>query len=155
MNKKEFHKVIDFAIKREEGAVAFYVNLKNIVYFKEKQDLLETLVEMERVHIEVLESIRLKTMKHVLLPRLQNLDVEAYSTDEIIPNPDMSYRDILRIAIQREEQSFQLYQKLARECADDDLIRLFKRLAAEEVGHKIHFERLIDEPGTRIGEASD
>lgn len=146
MNGKEFNKVINFAIKREEAAVDFYQNLKDIVYFKEKQDLLDTLIEMERVHIEVLESIRLKIMKHVLLPQLQSFDVEAFSIDKIIPSPDMSYRDILRMAIQREEQSFQFYQKLASECVDDELILLFNRLSAEEVGHKIHFERLIDDP---------
>jgi len=155
MKRKEFDKVIDFAIKREEGAVIFYQNLKDIVYFKEKQDLLETLIEMERVHVEVLESIRLKIMKHVLLPQLQSFDVEVFSINEIIPSPDMSYRDILRIAIQREEQSFRFYQKLASECIDDELILLFKRLAAEEVGHKIHFERLIDEPDKQVGETND
>jgi rubrerythrin len=155
MNRKEFNKVIDFAIKREEGAVVFYRNLKNIVYFKEKKELLDTLIEMERVHIEVLESIRLKIMKQVLLPQLQSFDVEAYSTDEIIPSPEMSYRDILRIGIQREEKSFRFYHKLASECVNDELILLFERLAAEEIGHKIHFERLIDEPDESTGDAND
>lgn len=146
MNRKEFNKVIDFAIKREKEAVDFYRNLKDIVYFKEKKDLLDTLIEMEKVHIEVLESIRLKIMKQVLLPQLESFDVEVYSSNVIIPSPEMSYRDILRIAIQREEKSFQFYQKLASECVNDELIILFKRLAAEEIGHKIHFERLIEEP---------
>jgi rubrerythrin len=147
MKKKEFDKIIDFAINREKSAIEFYRDLKKMVYFKEKQELLDTLMEMERVHIEVLESIRLKTMKNVLLPRLPSLDVEMYKTQEITPSPELSYRDILRIAAQREEKSVLFYQKLASECVDEKLVLLFKRLAAEEMGHRIHFERLMDEEG--------
>lgn len=145
MNRKKFNKVIDFAIEREKSAVDFYLNLKEIVFFKDNQELMDTLVEMEKVHIEVLESIRLKTMKNVLLPRLDSLDVEEYAAEEILPSADLSYQDILRVAIQLEEKSIQFYNKLASECTDEELIQLFLRLAAEEVIHKAHFERLFDE----------
>jgi len=145
MNRKKFNKVIDFAIKREKSAVDFYLHLKEVVFFKEKQELLDTLVEMEEVHIDVLESIRLKTMKNVLLPQLESLDVEEYATEEIVPSADMSYQDILSMAMQREEKSFRFYSKIASESQDPEIKKLFLRLAAEEACHKAHFEKLFDE----------
>ena len=145
MNRKKFNKVIDFAIEREKSAVDFYLNLKEIVFFKDNQELMDTLVEMEKVHIEVLESIRLKTMKNVLLPRLDSLDVEEYATEEIVPSADLSYQDILSMAMQREEKSFRFYSKIASESQDPEIKKLFLRLATEEACHKAHFERLFDE----------
>ena len=111
--------------------------------FQENRELLDTLAEMERVHVDVLESIRVKTMKHVILPRIENLDTSDYPPRSV-PTPDMSYEDILYMAITREEESMRLYTELASECQDPEVKRLFLRLAAEEAAHKTHFERLID-----------
>ena len=143
MDKKQFDKIIDFAVKREKDAILFYNDLRDRDSFRKHRDLLDTLVEMEKVHIDVLESLRVKTMKHVLLPRIENMDTRDYNPSPVL-TPDMSYEDILYMAISREEESFQLYTKLARGCLEPDIKKLFLRLAAEEVGHKTQFERLVD-----------
>jgi rubrerythrin len=144
MDIEKFDKIIDFAIAREKDAIRFYEDLRDMGFFKEKLDLLDTLVEMERVHIDVLESFRLKTMKNVILPRIENLDSSGYPP-EPNPTPDMSYRDILDMAISREDKSMRLYTKIAHETRDPETKKLFLRLAAEEGAHKTQFEKLVDE----------
>jgi rubrerythrin len=112
LNQKKFNQIIDFAIKREHEAVGFYRDIKKLISFENSVELLDNLEEMERVHIEILEGIRIKTMKNVLLPRGETLEVEKHQV-KINPSKDMSYHDILTLAIQREEESLQLYNKLS------------------------------------------
>lgn len=144
MKPKKFNEIIDFAIKREQEAVDFYGNLKNLVSFETSIELLDNLEEMERVHVEILEGIRLKTMKNVLLPRVDNLEI-IENPVKINPSEDMDYHDILNLAIQREEESLRLYTKLASRSEDEDVRKLFLRLATEESGHKAMLEKLFEE----------
>jgi rubrerythrin len=144
LNQKKFNQIIDFAIKREHEAVGFYRDIKKLISFENSVELLDNLEEMERVHIEILEGIRIKTMKNVLLPRGETLEVEKHQV-KINPSKDMSYHDILTLAIQREEESLQLYNKLSSQPGDDDIRKLFLRLANEEAAHKAMLEKLFDE----------
>jgi rubrerythrin len=144
LNQKKFNQIIDFAIKREHEAVGFYRDINKLISFENSVELLDNLEEMERVHIEILEGIRIKTMKNVLLPRGETLEVEKHQV-KINPSKDMSYHDILTLAIQREEESLQLYNKLSSQPGDDDIRKLFLRLANEEAAHKAMLEKLFDE----------
>ena len=144
MKRKKFNEIIDFAIKREKEAVVFYVDLKKLVSFENSIELLDNLEEMERVHIEILEGIRIKTMKNVLLPDVDNLET-VENPINLAPSGDMGYHDILILAIQREQESFQLYTRLACRSEDDEISKLFLRLATEESGHKAMLEKLFDE----------
>jgi rubrerythrin len=144
LNQKKFNEIIDFAIKREQEAVGFYRDIKKLISFENSIELLDNLEEMERVHVEILEGIRIKTMKNVLLPRGETLEVEKHQV-KINPSKDMSYHDILTLAIQREEESLQLYNKLSSQPGDDDIRKLFLRLANEEAAHKAMLEKLFDE----------
>lgn len=144
MNRKKFNEIIDFAIQRERKAVDFYRELKGLISFKNSIELLDNLEEMERVHIEILEGLRIKTMKNVQLPRGDNLDVTEKAI-RITPSENMSYHDILVLAIQREEDSIGLYAGLASRSGDEEVRKLFLRLATEESGHKAMLEKLFDE----------
>ena len=144
MKKKEFNEIINFAINREKEAIKFYRDLQKLVSFENKKEMLRSLEEIEKVHIDVLKSIRLKTMKNVFLPTFESLDVSDFIV-EAKPTANMSYQDILMIAIRREEKSYLLYTKLADESKDQEIKKLFLRLAAEEAGHKLHFEKIYDE----------
>ena len=140
---KTMEEIIDFAIKREQEAVHFYQELQVIVSFKGKEALLKELEEMEKGHIRVLEGIRTKSIQNLSIPNVENL-VISESLEEIPPTADMSYQDILITAMKREESASKLYGMLAEEVVDDNIKRLFQRLAAEEAGHKLYFEKIYD-----------
>jgi hypothetical protein len=59
--------------------------------------------------------------------------------------PDISYADILRIAMKREERSVKLYTDLKNRNLDESLISLFTFLIQEESKHKYHLEKLYDD----------
>jgi len=59
--------------------------------------------------------------------------------------PDVSYAEILRIAMKREERSVKLYTDLNEKNQDEALKSLFTFLIQEESKHKYHIERLYDD----------
>jgi len=144
-NMEKFNKILQFAIEREEEAVQFYTELQGMVSFKSKIDLLQNLADMERGHIKILENIRNRASSTTIgVPQVDNLNISEYMLD-IEPSPNMSYQDILIIAMKREEKANQFYSRLAEEADNGDVKNLFLKLASEEAGHKLHFEKIYDE----------
>ncbi|MDP8202402.1 MAG: ferritin family protein [Candidatus Tenebribacter burtonii] len=144
MTKEKFNEVIDFAINGEEEAVKFYQELQQRTKFKARKEMLKDLENMEMGHIVILENIRSKGMKDVTVKKVINLNISEYVVD-IIPYDDMTYQDILIIAMKKEEQAVNLYTDLAGNFPGTELETLFLKLAAEEIGHKLQFETLYDE----------
>ena len=144
MTKEKFNEVIDFAIKGEEEAVKFYQELQLRTKFKARKEMLKDLENMEMGHIVILENIRSKGMKDVTVKKVVNLNISEYVVD-VTPYDDMTYQDILIVAMKKEEQAVNLYTDLAGNFPGTDLETLFLKLAAEEIGHKLQFETLYDE----------
>jgi rubrerythrin len=57
----------------------------------------------------------------------------------------MSYPEILRLAMKREEGSLALYNHLAEKTEDRDLAKTFQILRQEESKHKLALETLYDD----------
>lgn len=144
MTKEKFNEVIDFAIKGEEEAVKFYQELQLRTKFKARKEMLKDLENMEMGHIVILENIRSKGMKDVTVEKVVNLNISEYVVD-VTPYDDMTYQDILIVAMKKEEQAVNLYTDLAGNFPGTELETLFLKLAAEEIGHKLQFETLYDE----------
>lgn len=142
-DQKKFNEIIDFAIKKEREAIKFYQDLQKLVSFKSKKEMLHNFEEIERIHIEVLESIRLKTIKNIHIPRVENLAISDYIV-ETKADANMSYQDILIVAMKREEKANQLYTRMANESDEEEIKKLFLRLASEEANHKLQFEKIYD-----------
>jgi rubrerythrin len=58
---------------------------------------------------------------------------------------NMSYQDILILAMKREEQSMRLYTDMGEKVEDAQLKSLFRKLAGEEAKHKNKLETEYDE----------
>jgi rubrerythrin len=145
MDKITFNKILDFAVEREREAVDFYHDLQKSVKFTAYKTMLQELENMEKGHILILEKMRQKNFTEIGSKTVKDLKVVDYLTDEDI-KPD-SYHNILLIAMQREDKANLLYRDLANRFAEEDeeLSKLFARLAAEEAGHKLKFEKLYDD----------
>lgn len=144
MEQKEFFEVIDFAIDREREAVQFYRDLQSMVQFTARKELLRELEDMEKGHIKALENVRKGTTPVTQIPRVQNLKISDYLV-AAKPTPQLSYQDIIIIAMKREETSTQLYTDLANLSSEPSLKQLFMRLSAEEAKHKLHFEKIYND----------
>ena len=60
------------------------------------------------------------------------------------PAPDMTYQDIIIMAMKREEAANKLYTAMAEKVGNEEIKKLFQKLASEEAKHKLHFEKIYD-----------
>jgi len=144
MEDNKFSIIIDHAIERENEAVRFYHNLQESVHFTEKRNLLHDLENMERGHVTVLERLRRQDIGTIEIPEVQDLHISDYIVQEE-PSGELSYQDILIVAMKREESSHRLYRDLAEKSGDASVKKLFMKLASEEAKHKLLFEKMYDD----------
>ena len=143
MDLKKFNEIIDFAIAREKEAIQFYQGLQKEVKFDAQKDLLKSFEDMEQGHVDILESIRNMKFENIKVPEVDDLKIANYVV-EIEPSPDMSYQDIIIMAMKREEAANKLYTAMAEQVGNAEIKKLFEKLASEEAKHKLHFEKIYD-----------
>jgi len=51
--------------------------------------------------------------------------------------------EIVKFAIEKEQESYDLYQKLAAQVTDNNLKAIFQKLAQEEVKHKAYYSDIL------------
>lgn len=144
MTTDKFNEIIDFAVAREEEAVKFYHDLQERVKFAAQIEMLKELEDMEKGHISVLESIRERGLGKLQSKEVTDLKISDYLV-KVEPSSNMSYQDILIVAMKREEASQRLYLEMSARFSGTEGEPLFARLAAEEGQHKLRFEKLYDE----------
>ncbi len=144
MEQDKFNEIIDFAIDGEKDAVRFYQDLQNRVKFKAQKEMLKELENMEKGHIVILENIRSKGFQKIKVNKVPDLHISDYLVD-VKPREDMTYQDVLIVAMKKEDQAEKLYTDLAGNFPGTEMETLFLKLASEEAGHKLKFETLYDE----------
>jgi rubrerythrin len=144
MTVTEFNEILDFAIEREKEAVQFYRDLQEHAHFAGQKDFLKDLEGMEMGHIIVIESMRKKQVSDLVIKQVQNLHISEYLTTDV-DKLDLTYPNILIKAMKREEMSVKLYTEMSIKFPDSELCVLFKKLASDEAGHKLQFEKLYDD----------
>lgn len=144
MTKEKFNEVIDFAIDGEKDAVKFYQELQEKTKFQAQKEMLKELENMEKGHIVILENIREKGMQKVEVKKIDNLNISEYIVD-VKSYDNMTYQDVLIVAMKKEEQAERLYTNMAGNFQGSELETLFLKLSSEEASHKLRFETLYDE----------
>lgn len=144
MIEKELLKIIDFAIEREKEAVEFYQNLQKMADFSSKKEMLHEFELMEMGHIKTLENLKKEEIEDIKLENIQDLHLSDYLVSAPA-SEDMSYQNILIIAIKKEEKACRLYTDLVNRQKDEKIKKLFQKLAREEAKHKQHFEKIYDD----------
>ncbi|NLN34754.1 MAG: ferritin family protein [Candidatus Cloacimonetes bacterium] len=144
MTISEFNEILDFAVEREQEAVAFYRKLQDQSKFADQKEMLKELENMEMGHIVVIESIRKKGVNPEDIQKTRNLKISEYMSKDP-DEKELSYQSILIKAMKREENSFKLYTEMSMKFPDPEISTLFRRLASDVAKHKLHFEQLYDE----------
>lgn len=143
MRKEEIRSIIDFAIGKEQEAVDFYSDLAGRVKSKGIAEELDRLAKMEMGHKKRLEELDLMVFTIREPDGVQDLKIANYTVDAV-PHSDMSWEDVINVAMHRELAAANLYSDLAARVDDPAVKNLFENLASEEQKHKLYLETIWD-----------
>ncbi len=141
MNSLE--EILNFAIGEEQAAVAFYTSLRAQTPSAGMRPVLQEIIDEERKHEARLKQMQSEGIQPTSSAQVPDLKIADYLV-EIRPGPDLSYRELLMLAMQKEMAAVRMYTALADQVADADLRQIFRQLAQEEARHKLKFETEYD-----------
>ena len=143
MRLDSLDEILRFAIRKEADAAAFYEMAAERSNPSVKKTFKE-LAKMEEGHKKKLEDFDVKKIDKTELKKTRGLGLSEMLED--VPySPDMSYADLLRMAIKQEEKSQNLYTSTAKISPEPGLKKLLLALAQEESTHKEKLEKIYDD----------
>jgi len=143
MKLDSLDEILRFAIRKEADAAAFYKMAAERSNPGVKETFKE-LARMEEGHKKKLEGFDLKKIGQMKLRETKGLGMSELMKD--VPySSDMSYADLLRMAIKNEEKSQRLYLATEKMATEPNLKKLLLILAQEESTHKEKLEKIYDE----------
>lgn len=155
MQFETLEEIIDFAIEREKEAEAFYLELLQEEALSGNRELFQEFAAEERKHVRLLKELKdkglvrgLDSYKLKWIKDIKRGDLMV----ELTYHKGMDYRDILTLAVKREEKALKLYNDLLRQTEDPEAQKLFKVLCQEEAKHKLKFETLYDDYMASMGD---
>jgi len=136
--------VIDFAMEKEAEAQALYTNLAQQIKSPRSAGIFTELAAEEQKHYEALKNLDFGLIADAILKPVPDLKISDYLHD-VSYSPDMSFQDILVLAMKAEEHSHSLYRGLAGHTDDPELKKIFEFMATQEAKHKLRLETEYDE----------
>jgi len=143
MKLNSLEEVLRFAIRKEADAAAFYRMAADRSNPGVKK-MFKELAKEEEGHKKKLERFDVKKLDRRAVKEAKGLGIAEVVEDAPF-NSDMSYADLLRMAIKNEERSEQLYVSTARSVEDAQLKKLLVFLSEQETGHKKRLETIYDD----------
>ncbi len=144
MDEKQFREIVQFTIEKEIRAFKFYTNASQVVKYSGMKELFLELAKEEEGHRKLLENLSIEKVAQSRIETIPNLKISDYLVETEF-RPDMSYAEILRMAMKMEEHSLKLDNDLKDSTTDEGIKRLFTFLAGEEAKHKLGLEKIYDE----------
>jgi rubrerythrin len=141
-NFESVDEILDFAIGREIEAIHLYIDLMGKVNKPEMRKVLKGFAREEQEH-----KIKLEDAKAVGMVLIDEEVGSLGIADDIEGGevrPDMSYSDILILAMKKEDVSVKLYTDMAKIAQNEEMKDMFLQLAQEETEHKLRFEMEYD-----------
>jgi len=143
MKLDSLDEILRFAIRKEADSAAFYKMAADRSTPGVKKTF-EELAKMEEGHKKKLEAFDLKKIGQMKLKETKGLGMSEMMEDAPYSS-DMSYADLLRMAIKNEEKSQRLYLNTEKMVTEPSLKKLLLVLAQEESTHKERLEKIYDE----------
>jgi len=143
MKLDSLDEILRFAIRKEADAAVFYKMAAERSNPGVKKTFKE-LAKMEEGHKKQLEDFDVKKIDQMELKKTRGLGISEMLKD--VPySSDMSFADLLRMAIKQEEKSQKLYTSTANISPEPSLKKLLLVLAQEESTHKEKLEKIYDD----------
>lgn len=141
MRNEEFKKILLTAIDREVDSYAFYTVLADKVTDSALKSTFRELAQEETYHRKTLQEYLAGVKKELKFD-----EVKDYKLSNLLERPaptsDMKPLDGLKLAIKKEEEAMEMYEKLAEASSDPEQMKIFTELAKMERGHKARLEDL-------------
>jgi rubrerythrin len=144
MDERQFKEVIQFAIEKEIHSFTFYTQASEATKYSGSKQLFSELAKEEEGHRKLIENLDLEKIRYARVEKVLDLRISDYMV-EVTFRPDMSYDEILRMAMKMEEHSLKLDHDLKDSTGDEGIKKLFTFLAGEEAKHKLRLEKIYDE----------
>ena len=142
MRLNSLDEILRFAIRKEADTAAFY----RMAADRSDPGIRKTFEELakeEEGHKKKLEGFDLKKIEQMELKEIKGLGLSEMMED--VPyRSDMSYADLLRMAIKNEEKSQKLYTSTSQIVTEPMLKKLLLILGQEESTHKERLEKIYD-----------
>lgn len=144
MDLRPYEEMIRFAIEKEIGAYNFYTKASQVAKYSGTKELFTEFAKEEENHRKLLEDLTVEKIVQLKVEPVPDLKISDYMVD-IDFRPDLSYADILRVAMKMEERSLKLYTDLKATAKEGEMKKLFDFLAQQEAKHKYGLEKRYDE----------
>ena len=135
--------LLELAIRREEEAYDFYMDICGVVEDQSVKDAIEFIAGEEKKHKAFLVNYRDGNYGADALRMADSVD---YKIAEYLEEPEieenMKSQDVYLIAAHRESRSHQFYTELADLHAEGDTKSMLLKMANEELKHKEKMEYL-------------
>lgn len=135
--------ILEIAIKREQEAYDFYLDIHGRVADPSVKETLEFIAREEKKHKAFLVSYR---DGHFGANALKMADFIDYKIAEYLDEPELDEEskpeDVYLAASHRERRSFHFYTELANLHADGGIKEMLLKMANEELKHKEKMEYL-------------
>lgn len=151
MEFESFQDIVDFAIEKEKEAKAFYEEISEIESLSGYRELFKEFAAEEQRHVQLLQGIEDKGIEKYKFKWIPDLKRSNFLVD-IEYEKGMGYKDMLHLAIKREEKALALYNDLQDKADQEELKKLFKVLCQEEAKHKLKLETMFDDYMAEMGD---
>ena len=151
MKFESFEAIMEYAIQKEIEAAGFYEHCSQQERFSGSKGVFESFAQEERKHQNLLEHFNKENLEHYKIEKIPDLKRSDYLVD-LKYEPDMSYADILRLAMKREEKAHNFYMDFGKQAKKEEHKKLFEVLAQEEAKHKLKLETMLDDYLASMGD---
>jgi rubrerythrin len=141
---RTFEEIIDYAIEKEMDEIEFYSEIAERMDKENVKGLFRNIALEKTARMLRLE--KMKDVKPVLnLDEIQDLKMAGILQDIDNTKNDLSYQDVLIIAMKKEKAKFKFYLNMAESAVNKECKDTFMALANEEARQKLRFEIEYDE----------
>jgi rubrerythrin len=144
MDAKNLLEVIQFALEKEKEAVEFYQYCSDQAKRPEMKEAFLEMKNEESKHVRMLQNFKPQQIDRINIKQISDMKISDYLVDMEF-KPDMSYQDLLVLAMKREESAYRMYQNLGKESEDASMVKMFQILAQEELKHKNRLQKEYDD----------
>ncbi len=155
MEFKTPNDILDYAIGKEKEAKQFYLEISEEETLSGNRQVFLDFAQEEDKHVVMLEKLK----AGVIADGIDNYEfkwIKDIRRGDLVLDIDyhkgMHYRDILMLAIKREEKALKLYNDLQVRVENPDHAKIFKILCQEEAKHKLALETMYDDHMAEMGD---
>ena len=136
--------VINFAIEKEEKAMAFYQQCADRAKNQGIKSFFLEMVAEEKRHRDLLEDLNPSALGEIKLEKIEDLRISDYLID-VEFHSALTYQEALTLSMKKEEKAHAFYLGWEDKCMHEKTAKLFEMLANEELKHKRKIETIYDE----------